>query len=102
MPDAPTTYALADLADEFEAWLKDATRAAGTYSDDPQNWHARHRLEMGELAVRLAETYNMRVVMSGSQGTRLRLHGIATSSTSGLHQALRHWINRAREAATAA
>jgi hypothetical protein len=98
MSDAP----LADLADEFEAWLEDATRAAGTYSDDPQNWHARHRLEMATLAQRLADTYDMRVVTSSSQGTRLRLRGIATSSTSGLHQALRHWINRAREAATAA
>lgn len=84
------------LTDEIEALLADAERQAGTYSDDPRGWHARHRLAMQQLAGELAARFGLKVD-DRWDGARVRMGGLAASSTSGVAGALRNWLTAARK-----
>ena len=89
---------LAALADLIEAQLEDACRAAGTYADDPENWHRRHRNEMWLLAQRIETQHDGRL-RDQWNGARVRIAGVTASSTSGLAGALRNWVSAARKKA---
>lgn len=84
------------LTDEIEARLVEAERQAGTYSDDPGGWHARHRLSMQLLACELARECGASI-NDRWDGARVRIGGIAVSSTSGVAGALRNWLAAARK-----
>lgn len=84
----------ADLIAEIEAALEDAERASGTYADDPQGWHARHRVEMANLVIRL-EPLGLRC-NDRWDGARVRCAGVTASSTTGIAGALRNWLRAAR------
>lgn len=88
--------ALADTIITVAAMLADAEKAAGTFADDPQNWHARHRHEMDKLAVLLRSTLGARIDDRWDRAA-VRIAGVRSSSTSGLAGALGNWIRAAEK-----
>ena len=87
---------LSDAIDAVERGLSDADRTCGTYSDDPSGWHAKHRHAMDCLAIELKADAQARI-NDRWDGARVRIAGIAASSTSGLARALRNWLKAARK-----
>lgn len=71
-------------------------KGAGTYKDDPAGWHKRHRVQMRNLADRLRVVFGARITERGDL-TRVRLGGVAASSTGGMASALRNWLAAARK-----
>lgn len=76
------------------ALLEDAQRAAGTYSDDPQGYHARLRFEMERIGHHLKSEFGASI-NDRWDGASVRLAGIRSSSTMGLSGALHNWLRAA-------
>lgn len=103
---APTRFRykvddLPALIARIEAMLAQAEQAAGTYQDDPTGFHARHRAEMTKLAAMLQAEVGSRI-NDRWDGAKVRIAGIASSSTTGFAGALRNWLRAARAKADAA
>jgi len=88
------TKTLTETRAAVAALLEDAERAAGTYSDDPQGYHARHRFEMERIGRQLKADFGM-AINDRWDGASVRLAGIRSSSTTGLSGALRNWLRAA-------
>lgn len=73
------------------AELAVAEAAAGSCADDPLGFHARRREEMERLAARLEEKVAARIT-DRWDGARVRICGIASTSTTGISGALHNWI----------
>lgn len=58
--------------------------------------HRNHRAAVQELGRYLTETYGARV-SERHDTNRIRMHGIASSGTSGLHGAFSNWIAAAEK-----
>lgn len=58
--------------------------------------HRNHRAAAQELGRYLTETYGARVT-ERHDTNRIRIHGIASSSTAGLHGAFSNWIAAAEK-----
>lgn len=84
-----------------EAGLADAEREAGSYADDPDNFHARHRIAMEALAHRVIMQFGGRI-STRWDGARVRIAGISSTSTGGLGGAFHNWLTAARRKAGAA
>ena len=90
--------ALAEIIDLVESALDNAERAAGTYAEDPSGFHQRHRTQMEALAKRLTAQFGARC-NDRWDGARVRLHGITSTSTTGIAGALRNWLRAAKNRA---
>lgn len=92
---------LSSILATVDARLRAAEAACGSFADDPENFHARHRAAMAGLAEQLAADVGARITERWD-GARVRIGGISSSSTSGLGGALRNWIVAARRRASEA
>ncbi len=86
---------LSEIMEMVSALLEDAERAAGTYADDPDGYHARHRFEVDRVARRLEEEVGARF-RDRWDGAAVRISGIRSTSTTGVAGALRNWLKAAR------
>lgn len=88
---------LAEALPAVVAMLAEHDKAVGSYFEDPQGWHARHRHQCDLLGRRLAEELGAHV-RDRWDGAAVTIAGIrSSSSTSSLAGALRSW-KRAAEA----
>lgn len=78
--------------------LNAAEARAGSYATDPANYHTRHRDEMDRLATGLRQSVDARIT-DRWDGTRVRILGITSSSTTGTAGALHNWLHAARRRA---
>ncbi len=89
-------HSLAEAITLVETGLEDAARAAGTFGDDPGEWHRRHNAEMSALSGRLEASIGARII-DGWSGAVVKIAGISSSSTTGVAGAMRNWLKAARK-----
>ena len=78
-----------------EQALADARDHVGPHDWNDKTWHARNRAEYRALADRLTTECGARV-REDSNGARVSMVGVASTSTAGLSGALSNWIVAAR------
>ncbi|CAM3168276.1 hypothetical protein SAMN04488021_11869 [Paracoccus aminovorans] len=69
----------------------DALPSIDSRTGDLMDQHRRHRAAAEALADHLRTAYGARIAAKAWTNT-IRMHGISSSGTSGLHQASRNWI----------
>lgn len=74
--------------------LDEADKKVGSYSADPEGFHSLQRVEMERVKADLVEGHGAHVNDSWD-GARVRLAGITSTSTSGVHGALTNWLRAA-------
>jgi hypothetical protein len=80
---------------QVQTVLREADAAVGPFDySDMSGWHARHRAEMRCAITRLEEAAEAHIDEKWD-GARVRICGIASSSTSGVHGALGNWLKAA-------
>ncbi|MCC7097299.1 MAG: hypothetical protein IT472_08980 [Thermomonas sp.] len=94
MTNSPPRNVL-EVADLVERLIEEADQKVGKYHDAPDTWHARHNRAMVDIADQLTGGYAA-IIRPSWDGARVRMLGIAASSTSGVRQALRNWVAAAR------
>lgn len=100
MPKQPTDphqirETIADLRQRLDALPSIDGRA-----DDVMDQHRRHRAKAEALADHLRTTYGARIA-DKAWTNAIRMHGISSSGTAGLHQAFRNWVAAAERKLTA-
>lgn len=86
---------LAAIIAAIEDELAATSKRIGSYSDDPSDWHRKHHSEMDALAERLQADHGA-TINKRFDGCKVRIEGIASSSTSGIAGALSNWLAAAR------
>lgn len=97
----PATITVAEAIQLVEARLTEAERAAGTYSDDPANWHRRHHAAIATAAREIEDATGGKIT-DRHDAARVRILKISASSTGGIAAALRNWLAAARKKEAAA
>lgn len=90
MSDLPAT--VADLRARLAAMPRIDSRAGGDLMDQ----HRRHRAAAEQLGAYLTATYGARI-STKPDASRITMHRISSSSTSGLHSAFSNWIAAAEK-----
>lgn len=92
----PVAPSLAEALAVVAPALAEAEAAVGRYADDPRGFHRRHRDAMEALSARLSSQLGARIA-NRWDGARVRIAGVAASSTSGLAGALHNWVKAAKK-----
>lgn len=79
-----------------ETALAEVERGLGNYADDPNGYHRRMAAAMKQLARNLGQQVGA-TVTDRFDGARVRIAGIASTSTSGLNGAFHNWLTAARK-----
>ena len=86
----PRVVTLEQALAEVERELEHEAADAGSYADDPANWHRVNRERMAALAERLKTNVAARI-NNRWDGCKIRIAGVSSSSTGGFPGALANW-----------